>query len=199
MLTATASLSAANDAAASPPPYGVAGQLTDKDLKRLVSQTRSSHIGPTALYYAGVTAPVISAGVALVTRAMIDSAGISQYWIVMISSIVAAMAGICWYLIFLRWSYRGGNGRGAELDSETAIDLLPTGLHIRRGAVETRIGWPAVSSVKDARRYTLITFRGADPLLIPDRWFGKDKAAAKAFKARLKEGFSSHGPQQEAQ
>ena len=56
---------AANDTT---PDYRVSGQLRDKDTRRLVSETRSSSIGPTALYYAGVTAPVISAGMALVAR-----------------------------------------------------------------------------------------------------------------------------------
>ena len=176
------------------PPEGslkVSGTLREKDVKRLVSKSRSSNIGPTALYYAGVTAPVISSGVALAVRQMIIGSGMSTYWIWLISSIIAAMAGICWYLIFVRWSYRHQNGRSSELDAETAIDLVPTGVHIRRGDVETRIGWGAVEAVHQTRRDTLITFRGAGPLLIPDRWFGKDKAAAKAFKARLKEGLTN--------
>ncbi|MGB3625119.1 MAG: hypothetical protein WA989_04805, partial [Henriciella sp.] len=46
-------------------PFCASGRLRDKDIKRLVNKTRSSNIGPTALYYAGVTAPVISSGVAL--------------------------------------------------------------------------------------------------------------------------------------
>ena len=134
---------------------------------------------------------------ALVSRAMIDEAGLSEYWIVMISSILAAMAGVCWYLIFLRWSYRHHHGRGDELDAETVIDLNDRGVHIRRGAVETRVGWSAVRTVQETRRDTLITFEGADPLLIPNKWFGKDKAAAGRFRARLKEGCSNGAKSQE--
>lgn len=177
------------------PALSVRGSPSDKDLKRLVSRTRKSNIGPTALYYAGVTAPVISAGMALVTREMLKGSMLSDYWIVMVSSILAAMAGICWYLIFIRWAYRHNHGRAAELDAETAIDLTAAGLHIRRGEVETRIGWHAVESLVETRRDILITFRGADPLLIPDKWFGGDTETASAFRRRLREGLR-HGPQQ---
>ena len=166
----------------------ITGAPSDRDMKRLVSKTRSSNIGPTALYYAGVTAPVISAGTAFVTREMLAGTGFTDYWILLTSSLLAAMAGISWYLIFMRWSYRHNHGRAAELDSETAIDLTATGLHIRRGDVETRIAWRALRSVRESRRDTLITFRGADPLLVPDKWFGRDKQAAQAFRARLREG-----------
>ncbi|MEM5515421.1 YcxB family protein [Henriciella sp. AS95] len=172
----------------------ISGMLREKDVKRLVSKTRSANIGPTALYYAGVTAPVISSGVALTVRTMIDSSGMTTYWIWLISSFIAAMSGICWYLIFMRWSYRHHDGRASEVDTETAIDLMPEGIHIRRGEVETRIGWRAVESVKQTRRDTLITFYGAGPLLIPNRWFGKDKAAAQAFREQLQEGLT-HGTQ----
>ncbi|WP_018148539.1 YcxB family protein [Henriciella marina] len=173
---------------AEPPTLSVSGAPTDRDIKRLVTKTRQSHIGPTALYYAGVTAPVISAGTAFVTRAMLADTGFTDYWILLISSLLAAMAGISWYLIFIRWSYRHDHGRATELDGETAIDLTPDGLHIRRGDVETRIAWRALRTVGESRRDTLITFRGADPLLVPDKWFGRDKQAAQAFRARLKEG-----------
>ena len=188
--------SARNREDARVPPLTISGTLTDNDIKRLVNQTRSSNIGPTALYYAGVTAPVISAGVALVTRNMLIESPLSEYWIWFISALLAAMAGIVWYLIFVRWSYRHQVGRDGETGAETAIDLHPSGLHIHRGAVETRIGWAAVESVRKVRASTLITFRGADPLLIPDRWFGRDKQAARAFRTRLKEG-CDHGSQQE--
>lgn len=175
------------------PVLSVRGSPTDKDLKRLVTRTRKSNIGPTALYYSGVTAPVISAGMALVSREMLKGSVLSDYWIVMISSILAAMAGICWYLIFIRWAYRHSHGRAAELDAETAIDLTASGLHIRRGDVETRIGWHAIESLIETRRDILITFRGADPLIIPDKWFGGDADAASLFRRRLRQGLDN-GP-----
>lgn len=177
------------------PPLKISGKLTDKDLKRLINNTRSSTIGPTALYYAGVTAPVISAGMALVSRAILSSSQLSDYWIWFISALLAAMAGIVWYLIFVRWSYRHQAGRNGEVGAEMTIDLVPSGLHIRRNDIETRIGWAAIDSVKKVRASTLIIFRGADPLLIPDRWFGRNKQMAEDFRSRLEEGYS-RGPQQ---
>lgn len=183
----------ANDTA---PSFRVSGQLSDGDARRLVNETRSSSIGPTALYYAGVTAPVISAGMALVARGALETTPVSTYWIWFISSLMAAMAGIVWYLIFVRWSYRHRAGRAGETGGETHIDLGPEGLHVTRGAVETRIGWSAVTKVQTRRAYTLILFDGADPLIVPDKWFGKDKAGARAFKMRLKQG-APNGAQQE--
>ena len=178
------------------PAFSVSGRLSDKDAKNLVNETRSSSIGPTALYYAGVTAPVISAGMALVARNVLDTTPLSAYWVWLISSLMAAMAGIVWYLIFVRWSYRHGAGRAGETGGETHIDLGPEGLHISRGAVETRIAWSAVTTVHTRRRYTLVLFDGADPLIVPDKWFGKDKSSARAFKMRLKQG-APHGAQPE--
>ncbi|WP_084395855.1 YcxB family protein [Henriciella aquimarina] len=182
-----------------PGPHGArlraVGKLTDKDMKRLVNQTRSSNIGPTALYYAGVTAPVISAAMALMTRNALSTTPVSSYWTWFLSSLCAAMAGIVWYLIFVRWSYRHHAGRASETGAETVIDLTQQGLQIRRGAVETRIAWAAVQTVRSRRSYTLITFDGADPLIVPDKWFAGDKAAALAFKTRLNEG-APHGAQQ---
>ncbi|WP_300381699.1 YcxB family protein [Henriciella sp.] len=180
----------------SPSALHISGQLRDKDMKRLVNETRSSNIGPTSLYYAGVTAPAISASMALVSRHMLDQAPFSAYWIWLISTMMAAMAGIVWYLIFVRWAYRHQAGRAGEIDTETKIDLTPQGLHIQRGAVETRITWPGVKDVRLRRGYTLITFYGADPVIVPNKWFTGNKATAKAFRSRLMEGLS-HGTQQE--
>ena len=179
------------------PVFRVRGQIAEKDAKRLVQETRSASIGPTALYYAGVTAPVISAGMALVSRNILDNSGlISAYWVWFASSMMAAMAGITWYLIFVRWSYRHRPGRAGETDTETEIDLTPEGLHIIRGAVETRIAWSAVRAVRTRRAYTLVLFEGAEPLIVPDKWFAREKGSARAFKMRLKQG-ASHGAQPE--
>lgn len=178
------------------PAFIISGRLSDKDARRLVNETRSSSIGPTALYYAGVTAPVISAGMALVGRGALETTPVSEYWVWLLSSLMAAMAGIVWYLIFVRWSYRHRAGRAAETGGTTHIDLAPEGLHIIRGAVETRIAWSAVTKVQTRRGYTLVLFDGADPLIVPDKWFGKDKSSARAFKMRLKQG-APHGAQQE--
>ena len=85
---------------------------------------RSGTVGPTTVYYAGVTAPIISAGVGVFSRQMLQSANLfSGYWLWTISTFIAAFAGICWYLIFIRWSYRNTYGRGDEADTETNIRL----------------------------------------------------------------------------
>ena len=168
------------------PAIAISGQLTPKDVKRLSSLTRSGTVGPTAVYYAGATASVISAGMALMAKAAFELAGFTPYWQWFLSALLAAMAGIVWYLIFTRWSYRHSHGRALETEVATEIELVDTGLVIRRGPVETRIQWDGIADVRDTRKHTLVTFVGADALIVPDSWFNGDKAALKTFQDRLK-------------
>ena len=85
-------------------PLMITGKLTKGDAKKLTDTMRGSTVGPTTLYYAGVTAPVIGAGMALVAQEAFHMINLGDYWETMLSAIVAAMAGITWYLIFMRWS-----------------------------------------------------------------------------------------------
>ncbi len=168
--------------------FVVSGLMGKKDARSLVNAMRGSTVGPTTLYYAGVSAPVIGAGMAMLTQVAFERAGMSEYWQWMLSAIIAAMAGIVWYLIFMRWSYRHHHGRASEMDQGSNITLLDDFIVVRRGKVETRIDWSAVIEVKRARRYTLVRFDGADALIVPDGWFGEDIAARDAFRARLLKG-----------
>lgn len=163
----------------------ISGDLSHSDLKRLTRLARRSTIGPTATYYAGVTAPVISAAVAIFGKSAFLAISLPAYWVFMFSALMAALAGIAWYLIFMRWSYRHTVGRGGELTLPTEVAAGPECISIRRGPVETRIGWEAVTAVHVRRGYMAVMANGTDALVIPDRWFGKDMAARKAFLERL--------------
>lgn len=167
-------------------PLNVSGQLLEKDIKKLARASRTSTIGPTALYYAGVTAPIISAGMALVAKSALGLVGATPYWQLLLSAIIAAFAGITWYLIFMRWSYRHKTGRGSELTEQTEIRLEAGALVLSRGPITTRIGKSAIKEVLDKRGFTIVRIEGADPLILPDRWFDKDKEAQKAFLTELK-------------
>ena len=168
----------------------VSGKLSRKDLKRLTNMTRSGTIGPTTVYYAGVTAPIISAGVSVSTRTSLLETGISGYWAFLLSAIIAAFAGISWYLIFMRWSYRQTHGRGGECDEVSLMRVTPEALTIERGAIRTEIKWEAVKDVRHRPKFIALLIDGSDTVLIPDRWFGKDTAKRIAFheaiKARVK-------------
>ncbi|MEL8054707.1 MAG: YcxB family protein [Pseudomonadota bacterium] len=168
------------------PVLTVEGQLLDKDIKKLARASRTSVVGPTALYYAGVTAPIISAGMALVVKNALTMLGATSYWQLMLSAIIAAFAGIVWYLIFMRWSYRHKVGRGNELSDVSNVRLEDDALILTRGPVETRIASSGLKEVVEKRGFTIVRFEGVDPLIIPDRWFAKDKQARKAFLAQLK-------------
>jgi len=167
------------------PDLTVSGALTQKDIKRLVGLTRASVIGPTATYYAGVTAPIISAAMAIFSKTAFQSIGLSGYWTFMLSAMLAAISGIVWYLIFMRWSYRHTVGRGSELTEPTHISAGADVLSVRRGPIETRIRWDAVTAAHVKRGYLAVLADGADALVVPDRWFGKDKDARQAFLERL--------------
>tara|TARA_R110002072_G_scaffold224091_1_gene381184 strand:+ start:23 stop:550 length:528 start_codon:yes stop_codon:yes gene_type:complete len=168
-------------------PLRISGLLREKDVKRLTRLTRGGSVGPTAVYYAGVTAPIISASMAVMVREAMRLIGLSDYWQWFISAMVAAFAGIAWYLIFIRWSYRHKFGRGTEMTLSTDITLDDDQLIVRRGGIETRIDWSAVASVKTGRSHAAVLVNGADALIIPDTWFGKDKSARIAFVSRLQE------------
>ena len=58
----------------------VSGRMSQKELKRITRRMRSSILGPTAIYYAGVTAPAISAGMATVVASVLERAGWRSGW-----------------------------------------------------------------------------------------------------------------------
>lgn len=172
----------------------ISGRLKDRHLKQLVRISRDSTVGPTALYYAGVTAPVVSASVALLSRRVMIELGLSPFWQLMASAQLAALAGIAWYLIFMRWSYRHRSGRGTERSLDTEVSASEAGLSVRRGPVETRIGWEGVRRTIRGRDHLAIFIEGADALIIPDDWFDGDTAASLAFTEFVTSKVSADGP-----
>jgi hypothetical protein len=165
----------------------VSGLLSEKDVKRLTRLSRGGNVGPTALYYAGVTAPIISASVSAMVRSNLLQAGFAPYYQWFFSALIAAVAGIVWYLIFVRWSYRHSHGRGTELTEKTQIEADDAGLTVRRAGIATTIDWASVESCTINAKHAALRVRGADAIIIPDAWFGEDKTLRKAFHARLKE------------
>lgn len=147
------------------------GALSPGDIKRLTKLTRATTVGPTATYYAGVTAPVISAATAIFAKSGLQSAGIDPLIVFFVSTLLAAMSGIVWYLIFMRWSYRHTFGRGSELSELTRLEAGRSGLTVARGAITTHIAWSAVDDVHVRRGYTAVLATGTDAIVIPDRWF----------------------------
>ena len=166
----------------------ISGLLTERDVKRLARLTRGGVVGPTAVYYAGLSAPVITASMALMSRQTLKMIGLTDYWQVLLSTLLAAFAGIAWYLIFIRWSYRHKFGRGTEVSIPTKVEASADGLTVIRGDIETRIGWGAVKRVVDLRKFIVVTIVGADALIIPNRWFAKDAAARSVFLAAIRAG-----------
>jgi len=122
----------------------ISGALKKRDAKRLTNALRGNTVGPTTLYYSGVTAPVIGASVALFVQATMDAIHVSSYWSLMLSAMMAAIAGIVWYLIFMRWVYRHQHGREGEVAQRTEVELTDDDIIIRRGLVTTKIDWDAI-------------------------------------------------------
>lgn len=171
----------------------ISGHLSEKDVKRLTQLTRGAMVGPTVVYYAGVTAPIISAAMAMMVREAVRRLGMSDYWQWFISAMIAAFAGITWYLIFIRWSYRHTQGAGTEIALETSVSANEAGVTISRGDIETRIGWQSIERVSVDRKWIAILVNGADAIVIPHKWFGKDKETRIAFAEYLKEKAAKNG------
>ncbi|MEL7546443.1 MAG: YcxB family protein [Pseudomonadota bacterium] len=167
-------------------PAPISGELNDKDLKRLVQEMRASTVGPTTTYYAGVTAPIIGGSMAFVSAMSFKASGMPPQWASFLAALFAAIAGIVWYLIFMRWSYRARSGRQTESAAPTTVRLEQDAIIISRGPVTQQIAWSALKEVRDRRRYTLLCFDGADPLIVPNAWFGKDESAKEGFQMFLR-------------
>ncbi len=174
----------------------VEGRLDDTDLKQLSRLARATHVGPVTTYYAGVTAPIVSAGVAVTTRAVLLSVGVSTLWALLAAGLLAATAGIVWFLIFMRWSYRQHFAADTRLDPRLSITVDEDGIRMCRGPVTLHVGWPAVRRIRRTRRHTAILFDGTDPVIVPHDWFD-DRAARQAFWKRLeRRGDDPHGKAQ---
>lgn len=160
----------------------ISGTLTKKDIKRLIHARRTGAVGPTTVYYAGATAPLISASMGVTMRMQLDRLDyVSNYWLWLISSLIAAFAGISWYLIFMRWSYRHSYGRRGETSLQTDLTITDEHLVIKRGEIISHIGWAAISEIRRKGKSLTVIIDGAEPVFIPASWFGKDDAAREQF------------------
>jgi len=159
----------------------VSGRLQGRDIKRLVRVSRSGTVGPTALYYDGLTAPIISPSVVLLAKDFGRSMGWDTLLQILVSANLAAFAGIAWYLIFMRRACRNRPGRCTEFRVDTQVTATEDRLSVRRGPVVTRIAWPGVRKVSSGPGHLAVLIEGADTLIIPDGWFGYDPARQTAF------------------
>jgi hypothetical protein len=159
----------------------VSGRLSAPDLKRLSQLERSGSIGPTTVYYAGLTAPVIVSSIALVTAASLRNAGMGGLGQHILAGFIAALAGICWYLIFIRWSDSRRFSRAIEEQGEVSLRASHEGLELRRGHTLVHIAWAGVREIRETRRYILLLADGAGDVLVPGKWFGTDTGARQAF------------------
>lgn len=173
----------------------VSGTLCEADVQRLTKTARdaSGVFGPTTLYYAGVTAPAISAAMGFLTRVVLsDSQMFSAYWTNLLSAFVAALAGIAWYTIFVRWSKRSRPGRASDLDTVVSIAAEPDHLVIRRNHVETKVQWQAVREVKPVKAATVVFLDGASPFIMPDTWFDGTDVSKTSFMETLRQKAADH-------
>ena len=152
------------------------GRLTNKDQRKLIDAIRGGSIGPTTLYYAGVTAPIIGAGMAVIGRSALEQTGLRyEYWLMPFSAILAAMAGIVWYLIFVRWSRSQLNAILTSETYEKVVILDKNHITLKRNHVVTRIELCDIQKVTHSKDGNiLIHFSSAAPIFIPAHWF-KDR------------------------
>ena len=164
----------------------VGGVYSQKQMKRFTRAMRKSFLGPTTVYYAGVSAPAIAAGVATVCGASFERAGWSSYWVVMISSLIAAMSGICWYLVFMRLSFRNSVSRSAEIEARTDVVIKPDHIVCVRGDVSTSIGKNAIIGVSKKKDFLYIQVSGSNDISLPKDWFSSNTVYDQAHSALMK-------------
>ena len=165
-------------------PLTAHGAYSKKELKKISRAMRTSGLGPTSVYYAGVTAPAIAAGMATVVSAAFERAGWDPYWVFLISSIIASMSGISWYLIFMRLSYRHGYGRSTESKQETQVEIGLDVIFWTRGAVRTQVLWSGISSIECRKTFIHIAVADGEDVVLPKGWFG-GKSEMRVFFEKL--------------
>lgn len=154
----------------------VAGRLSSKQLKAFARARRTKAMGPTTIYYAGVTAPAVSAGMGSVTYWTLNAIAWPPQWSLIASAVLAAMAGISWYLVFMRLGGRTGVGRNGELADDTRVIVDDAGVDVLRGEIRTLVGWKAVRDITISKTYIALIIDGANDILIPMEWFGGPEA-----------------------
>ena len=162
-------------------PVEISGQLSARDLKRLKRLARSGSIGPTTVYYAGLTAPFVVSSIALVTASALRNAGMGGMGQQILAGLIAALTGICWYLIFMRWADNRELSRTIEQQGGVSLRANEEGLELYRGHALIRIAWPGVRGIRETRQYVLLQADGAGYVLVPGKWFKGDIAARQAF------------------
>ncbi|MFC6197942.1 hypothetical protein [Ponticaulis profundi] len=171
------------------------GSYKQRELKRIARRMRRSVLGPTSVYYAGVTAPAIAAGMATVCSAAFSRAGWDPYWVLMASAIMASMAGISWYLIFMRLAYRHGFGRGTEKNETTNMRFDWQGVTWERGQMRAEVAWPGISGIDLKKSFIHVRVIDGEDLILPRSWFQR-RTDMKDFAdklTRMRKEFSARG------
>ena len=86
----------------------------------------------------------------------------------------------------MRWSYRHQHGRKGEAASESVIRITEEALILERDGVATHFSWPSISEMQARSRAVTLLIKNGDTVVIPSHWFGRDRAAVKAFQGHLK-------------
>ena len=161
----------------------VSGQLTERQLAKFARNRRHQTMGPTTIYYAGLTAPAVTAGMSVVAHGAF-SQHLSAPYTLLAPTLVAVLAGLSWYLIFMNLAGRKKNGRQGETEQNTRIYIDDSGVEVLRGEVRTLIGWKAVKDVTISRHHIALIIEGANDVLLPKEWFG-DAAAMERSANRI--------------
>lgn len=158
----------------------VSGQFSQRQLHDMSRHFQNRTIGLTTLYYAGVCAPVVTAGIHVYITHILQPAGFSGLTIALIASVFAALSGLVWFFIFTRWIGQADTGRsGDKVDTE--IILGDTGIILKKQHVETHINWLGLNGVSRLKDATVLKFTTHAPLCISDAWFNEDLKARAAF------------------
>lgn len=159
-----------------------AGYISPKQLKKFISQRRTRGLGPTTIYYAGVVAPVISASTFTLFESFFIQQSVQPKWTHLFATLLAASAGLSWFLIFNRLAQRSSLGRDEEVSKNCDIKIDATGILVEREHIQNTIEWPAIVDIRTTKHYIAFIVEGANDFFIPSDWFNSREEMMEAAK-----------------
>ncbi len=149
----------------------VSGTITPKHVKEFVKARRKGVFSSMTVYYAGVTAPAISAGAYALAQYALMQIQMTPQYVMLGATLMAAASGISWYLIFQRLTARGKSTRDTESTHQQRVTINARGVEVSNGGVTTYIKWSAVTDICCTSKYLVIVADGAQDVFMPLDWF----------------------------
>ncbi len=178
-------------------PLKVSGNILEGDTKYLRKIRPKGTIGPITLYYAGALVSIISISMSNFIEYVFAWIGLGpNEHVTLFASIMAVMAGISWFLIFIRWSYGDWHKGVFHHPAIQSIDITACRINVAFENVCTHIQWSALQEIRAYKDGNALIIKGAQTILIPDRWFSNEDEKRRFYQALMAYKFekNAHAP-----